>query len=98
MLAALTAPVRLVFFEQSIGCESCPATRQLLEQLAELSPHISLDALNLILDKERAAQHGVDRAPAVVVSSPGRDRIRFYGAPVGYELMSLLEAIRMTAS
>ena len=34
----------------------------------------------------------------MVVSSPGRDRVRFYGAPVGHELMSLLEAIRMTAS
>jgi glutaredoxin-like protein len=98
MLAAVTAPVRLLFFEQSIGCESCVPTRQLLEQLADLSPNISLEALNLIQDGDRAAQHGVDRAPAVVVSSPGRDRIRFYGAPVGHELISLLEAIRMTAS
>jgi len=98
MLAAVAAPVRLLFFEQSIGCESCPATRQLLEELAALSPQISLDVLNLILDKERAAQHGVDRAPAVVVSSAGCDRIRFFGAPLGYELRSLLEAICMTAS
>ena len=98
MLAAVTAPVRLLFFEQSIGCDSCLPTRQLLEQLAELSPNIGVEVLNLILDKDRAAQHGVDRAPAVVVSSPGRDRVRFYGAPVGHELLSLLEAIRMTAS
>jgi glutaredoxin-like protein len=98
MLAAVAAPVRLLFFEQSIGCDSCLPTRQLLEQLADLSPNISVELLNLILDKDRAAQHGVDRAPAVVVSSPGRDRIRFYGAPVGHELMSLLDAIRMTAS
>jgi glutaredoxin-like protein len=98
MLAAVTAPVRLLFFEQAIGCDSCLPTRQLLEQLADLSPNVSIEVLNLILDKDRAAQHGVDRAPAVVVSSPGRDRIRFYGAPVGHELISLLEAIRMTAS
>jgi alkyl hydroperoxide reductase subunit AhpF len=32
------------------------------------------------------------------VCSPDRDRIRFYGAPFGHELMSLLEAIRLTAS
>jgi glutaredoxin-like protein len=98
MLAAVVAPVRLLFFEQSIGCDSCLPTRQLLEQLADLSPNISVEVLNIILDKDRAAQHGVDRAPAVVVSSPGRDRVRFYGAPVGHELMSLLDAIRMTAS
>ena len=45
-----------------------------------------------------AAQYGIDRVPAIVVCSPGRDRIRFYGAPFGHELMSLLEAIRLTAS
>jgi glutaredoxin-like protein len=98
MLAAVTAPVRLLFFEQSIGCESCVPTRRLLEQLADLSPNVSLEVLSLIGDKDRAEQHGVDRVPAVVVSSPGRDRVRFYGAPLGHELMSLLEAIRMTAS
>jgi glutaredoxin-like protein len=98
MLAAVTSPVRLLFFEQSIGCQSCLPTRQLVEQLADLSPNVSVEVLNLVLDKDRAVQHAVDRAPAVVVSSPGRDRVRFYGAPVGHELMSLLEAIRMTAS
>src|SRR5436190_584144 len=98
MLAAVSAPVRLLFFEQSIGCDSCLPTRQLVQQLADLSPNISVEVLNLALDKDRAGQHGVDRAPALVVSSPNRDRIRFYGAPVGHELMSLLQAIRMTAS
>jgi glutaredoxin-like protein len=97
-LAAVTASVRLLFFERSIGCDSCTAARQLLEQLAELSPYIAVEVRNLDLDKERAEQHRVDRAPAIVVSSPGCDRIRFYGAPLGHELMSLLEAIRMTAS
>ena len=97
-LAAVTGPVNLLFFEQSIGCESCQPTRQLLQQLADLKPNITLEVLNVILDKDRAAEHEVDRTPAVVVSSPGRDRIRFYGAPLGYELVSLLDAIRMTAS
>ena len=51
-----------------------------------------------MLDRERAGQYGVDRVPAIVVSAPGRDRIRFYGAPFGNELMSLVEAIRMTGT
>lgn len=97
-LAALAAPVRLIFFEQSIGCETCAATRQLLEQLAELSARITLEKLNLILEKDRAALHGVDRVPAVVVSAPGRDRIRYYGAPLGNELTTLIEAIVMTGT
>ena len=98
VLASVTSAVRLLFFEQSIGCETCTPTRQLLEQLSDLSPYITVETLNLILEKDRAAQYGVDRVPAIVVSSPARERIRFYGAPFGHELMSLLEAIRMTAS
>ncbi len=98
ILADVSSSVRLLFFEQSIGCDTCRPTRQLLEQLADMNPYIALEPLNLILEKDRADQYGIDRVPAIVVSSPSRDRIRFYGAPFGYELMSLLEAIRMTAA
>jgi glutaredoxin-like protein len=91
-------PVRIVFFEQSIGCETCAPTRRVLEQIARENPGITLDTLNLVLDKEKAAEYGVDRVPAIIVSAPGRDRIRFYGAPLGNELPTLLEAIRMTAT
>lgn len=97
-LSALQSPVRLLFFEQSIGCDSCRPTRQLLQQLADLSPHISLETMNLVLEKGRAEEYGIDRVPAIVISAPRRERIRFYGAPLGYELASLVEAISMTAS
>lgn len=98
MLAAVSEPVHLLLFEQSLGCEACGPTRQLLDQFVDLSPKISLEVLNLLEERDRAGQHGVDRVPAVVVSSPGRDRVRFFGAPLGHELISLLEAIQMTAS
>lgn len=97
-VAALVTPVTLIFFEQSIGCETCTPTRRLLEQIAGLSDQVALDTLNLVIDKERAAQYGINRVPAIVVSAPGRDRIRFYGAPFGNELMSLVDAIRMTGT
>jgi glutaredoxin-like protein len=98
ILSALSTPVRLLFFEQSIGCESCTPTRQLLEQIAELSDHVKIDTLNLVLNKDKAAQYGVDRVPAIVISTPRTDRIRFYGAPFGSELMSFVEAIRMAGT
>ena len=98
VFAAIASPVSLIFFEQSIGCETCTPTRQLLEQLAELNDRITLETLNLVLEKDRAEQFGIDRVPAIVLSAPGRDRIRFYGAPFGNELMSLVDAIRMTGT
>ncbi len=97
-LADVASTVRLIFFEQSLGCDACRPTRQMLEQLGGISPRIELETLNLILDKDRAAQLGVDRVPAVVVSSENSTRVRFYGAPLGLELISLVDAIRITGS
>jgi glutaredoxin-like protein len=88
--------VHLVFFEQSIGCDACVPTRQLLQQIAQSNPAVTLETLNLVLDKDRATEYGVDRVPAVVLTAPNRDRIRFFGAPLGHEVQSLVAAIRMT--
>jgi len=90
--------VRIVFFEQSIGCEACVPTRRALEQIARDNPAVALEALNLVLDKEKAAEYGVDRVPATIIGAPGRYRIRYYGAPLGNELPTLQQAILMTAT
>ena len=97
-LAAVVTPVTLMFFERSIGCDACAPTRRLLEQIKELTDRVTIETLNLVIDKDRAEQHGIDRVPAIVVSAPGRNRIRFYGAPFGNELISLVDAIRMTGT
>jgi glutaredoxin-like protein len=90
--------VQIVFFEQSIGCETCAPTRRVLEQIAADNPGVALDVLNLVLDKEKAAEYGIDRVPAIIIVAPGRDRIRYYGAPLGNELPTLLQAISMAAT
>ena len=93
-----TEPVRIVFFEQSIGCETCAPTRRVLEQIVAENPDVALEVLNLVLDKDKAAEYGVDRVPAVIIAADGRDRIRYYGAPLGNELPTLLQAITMAAT
>lgn len=99
MVGGRTAdPVRIVFFEQSIGCDTCAPTRRVLEQIARDHPEVTLEVLNLVLDKEKAAEYGVDRVPAIIVAGPGGDRIRYYGAPLGNELPTLLQAISMAAT
>jgi glutaredoxin-like protein len=90
--------VRIIFFEQSIGCDTCAPTRRVLEQIVAENPDVALEVLNLVLDKEKAAEHGVDRVPAVIIAAAGRDRIRYYGAPLGNELPTLLQAINMAAT
>jgi alkyl hydroperoxide reductase subunit AhpF len=95
----MTAPVRLLFFTQTLGCETCQQTRQILDELPLLSDKIAIEEVNFVLEKDRAAQYGIDRVPAVVVVGEDetgqlRDsRIRFLGAPSGYEFVSLVTAV-----
>ena len=95
----MTRPVRLLFFTQTLGCETCLQTRQILDELPPLSHKITIEEINLILEPEKATQYGVDRAPAVAITYEDHDgvvkdsRIRFLGAPAGYEFVSLVTAV-----
>lgn len=98
MLAPIENPVTLVFFTQAIGCESCDAAKQVLDELTSLSEKIVVEEVNYVLDKEKVATYAVDRVPAIAVVAGADSRIRFYGAPTGYEFMSLLDAILLASS
>ncbi len=95
---AAASSLRLIFFEQSIGCETCAPTRRALEHIARQDEGITLEAFNLVLDKDKAAEYGVDRVPAIIISGPQGDRIRYYGAPLGNELPGFIDAVRMTST
>jgi alkyl hydroperoxide reductase subunit AhpF len=95
----MTAPVRLLFFTQTLDCETCLQARQILDELPMLSDRITIEEVNFILEKDRAAVFGIDRVPAIALladSGPGAftdTRIRFLGSPSGYEFISLVQAI-----
>jgi alkyl hydroperoxide reductase subunit AhpF len=95
----MTRPVRLLFFTQTLDCETCPQTRQILDELPALSDKIAIEEVNFVLEKEKAQQYGIDRVPAIAVvgqdeaDQPRDSRIRFVGTPAGYEFISLVQAI-----
>jgi len=97
--SAMSSPVRLLFFTQTLGCETCLQTRQILDELPALSDKIAIEEVNFVLEQEKAALYGIDRVPAIVVigqdaAGVARDsRIRFLGAPSGYEFISLVQAV-----
>lgn len=94
-LAAITNPVTILFFTQTIGApDTVLVARQVLDEVVSLSDQITLEEVNFVLEKERAATFGVEGVPAVVLLRNGEDaRLRFLGAPSGYEFMSLIEAL-----
>jgi glutaredoxin-like protein len=99
-LADITHPVTLLFFTQTFGGpETALIARQILDELASLSDKITVEEVNFVLEKERAEQYGVEGIPAIVLLRGGEDtRMRFLGAPAGYEFMSLIEAVILAGS
>ena len=99
-LAAITHRVGILFFSQTIGApESVRTAKQLLDEIVSVDERITVEEVNLILEKQRAAQYGIDQIPAIVLLRNGEDtRIRFLGAPAGYEFASLVEAIVLTGT
>src|SRR5918992_1669200 len=94
-LAVITHPVKILFFTQTIGApDSVLVAKQVLDEIVSLNERITIEEVNLVLEKDRAALYGIEDIPAVVLLRGDDDtRIRFLGAPSGYEFMSLIEAV-----
>ena len=95
----MTSSVRLLFFTQALECETCPQTKQILDELPPLSDKITIEEVNFVLERARAEGFGIDRVPAVALERLDADghvhdaRIRFIGTPSGYEFISLVQAV-----
>jgi alkyl hydroperoxide reductase subunit AhpF len=100
LFAGMTRRVRLLFFTQTLDCETCPMTRQILDELPPLSEKITVEEINLVLDGDRAKSYNIDRTPAIVIGYEDEgvikdSRIRFLGAPSGYEFLTLVQAVSL---
>ena len=97
-LADLAAPVRLLFFTRTFGCDTCVPARRIVDRVASLSERVTVDEFNLVLDKDAVQAYGIRRAPAIAVVGEADTGIRFYGVPEGHELISLVDAVLLVAS
>jgi len=78
-LSAMERGVRLVVFTQEMECLFWEHTRELIEEVGELSEKITVEVHDFV----KAEELGIDKIPAVAIlgtdgSDPG---IRFYGIP-----------------
>jgi alkyl hydroperoxide reductase subunit AhpF len=94
-LAAIQQPVTMLLFTQTFDApETARMARQVLDELAGLNDLIRVEEVNFVLERGRAAKYGIEHIPAIVLLAGEEDtRMRFLGAPAGYEFMSLIEAV-----
>ena len=94
----LVNPVKLVHFTQELNLQYGREAKQLLEEVAATSDKLSVEVFNFLIDKEKAAEYGVDKVPATVVRNGKDYGVRFYGLPAGYEFSNLIDAILSVSS
>ena len=92
-LSEMASPVRLIHFTQELNLEYGREAKQLVEELAGFSDQLSAEVYNLLLDKDRVAEYGIDKVPATVIRNGKDYGIRFYGIPAGYEFSTILDTI-----
>lgn len=98
----LKAPVKLRLFTRGPSpiaipgreCPTCDQTQQLIEEVSGASPKIKLEIHDLFSDPTTAQAMGVARIPAILVGDEEQPRIKFYGAPLGYQMAAIIETIR----
>ena len=92
-------PVKLVVFSQELAAaDLCRQNEMLVKEVAALNEQISVEVLNLAIDRDRAAAYGVDQVPAIVVEGARDYGIRFFGIPSGYEFSNLIDSIIVASS
>ncbi|MFZ5828307.1 MAG: hypothetical protein ACOY94_28715 [Bacillota bacterium] len=95
--AQLKGPVEVLLFHvdtEEQRSQFTEATREILTELAALADgKISVREMPLEAYQAEADTYRIEEVPAMVLLGEGGTdtQIRFYGAPVGYEFMVLLE-------
>ena len=73
---------------------TCEQTRRLIKEVAEASPKITLILHDFIRDSALAGEMGISRVPALILGEGEPPRMKFYGAPLGYQMAAIVETIR----
>lgn len=97
-LSVIAKNIKLIVFSRGTGCVSCKDAVLLAEEIASLSDKISIEKYDFIKDKSKTEQYQIDRVPAIAVVAGKDFGIRFYGFPNGYEVSSLVDAIKLVSS
>jgi glutaredoxin-like protein len=101
----LSGPVKFIHFTQepsrlalpehlkSQECLLCRETKQLYQEVSNLSDKIELETYDFVADEEKKNKYRIDKIPSLTMIGERDYGIRFFGIPSGYEYSSLVEAV-----
>lgn len=100
--APMKEAVHVMFFGEKEGCDYCPDTQQLIEEVVAISDKLSLEVYDLSDDADVAQKFNVDKAPGIVLTGKDGDTIsdygiRYAGIPSGHEFTSLIQDILLVS-
>jgi len=98
MLADVENPVIFKVFTQEFECQYCKETRELVEEVADLSDKLAVEVYDFVEDKALADDLGIDKIPAVAIVGAKDYGVRLYGIPSGYEFGTLIEDIKLVSA
>lgn len=99
ILEQLNNPVTLMLFTKSGDCPTCAETRQMLEEVTELSDKLTLELKDIVQDSDRAKQYAITLTPSFILldASGAYHGVKFNGIPAGHEINSFISAILETS-
>jgi glutaredoxin-like protein len=89
----MAGDVELIVFTQELECQFCKETRELVLELAALSPKIKTKIYDFVLNSDEDIKYNIKKIPAIAIVGSSDYGIRYYGVPAGYELSVLVAGI-----
>lgn len=95
ILAEMKEAVYVKVFVDSLSCDTCTETHQLMNEMSELNEKINYELVETAGDKSVGAEYGIKMYPSIVILDKNKEDkgVRFVGIPAGHEINSLLAAL-----
>lgn len=89
----MAGDVELIVFTQELECQFCKEARELVLELAALSPKIKPKIYDFVLNGDEDIKYNIKKIPAIAIVGSSDYGIRYYGVAAGYELSVLVAGI-----
>jgi len=98
-LAYLDDEIKILFFTKDIDCSICEQTKDFLKGISTLSDKLSLEIYNYRVDKGKAEEYDVHKAPAILIlDNQGKESgIRFYTKPTDHQLEVFIKSLLLVS-